>query len=135
MKTQLDLSDIITSSEFRQQIEIIRDSGGRWYQGKYIKSSETIYTTGVVSGTNEREIETLPEGDRGSETKEIHTIIPVYTARGGSVGREADIVVWNGEKYKVVKVQNSGDYGYWRAVISKIDTEDFGLEEDENDII
>ena len=135
MKTQLDLSDIITSPEFRQQIEIIRDTGGRWYQGKYEKTSEILFTMGVVSATNEREIEMLPEGDRGTETKDIHTIIPVYTARGGSTGRAADIVVWNGERYKVVKVQNSGDYGYWKAVISKIGTEDFGVEEDEYDNI
>lgn len=124
MKTQLDLSDIVTSPEFRQTIEIIRDFGGSWYQGKYTKSTQTLYTTGVVSATNEREIDMIPEGDRGTETKEIHTIIPVYTSRGGSNGLDADIVVWNGERYKVVKVQNSGDYGYWKAVISKINTED-----------
>lgn len=124
MKTQLDLSDIVTSPEFRQTIEIIRDQGGEWFKGKYTRTSTTIYTTGVVSATNDREIDMIPEGDRGSETKDVHTIIPLYTARGGSIGREADIIVWNGEHYKVVKVQNSGDYGYWKATISKIDTAD-----------
>lgn len=130
MKTQLDLSDIVTSPEFRQTIEIVRDAGGSWYQGSYTKTTETIYTQGVVSATNEREIEMLPEGDRGSETKEVHTIIPLYTARGGSIGRDADMIIWNGEQYKVIKVQNSGDYGYWRAVISKVGTEDYSLEEE-----
>lgn len=124
MKTQLDLSDIVTSPEFRQTIEIIRDTGGSWFQGKYTKTNQTIFTTGVVSATNEREIDMIPEGDRGTEMKEIHTIIPVYTARGGSIGLDADIVVWNGERYKVTKVQNSGDYGYWKATISKINTDD-----------
>lgn len=130
MKTQLDLSDIVTSPEFRQTIEIIRDSGGQWYKGIYSKTTETIYTTGVISATNEREIEMIPEGDRGSETKEVHTIIPLYTARGGTIGLDADVIVWNGERYKVVKVQNSGDYGYWKATISKIDTEDAIQNED-----
>ena len=128
MKTQLDLSDIVTSPEFRQTITIVRDMGGDWFQGEYKKTTQTFTTLGVVSATNEREIQMLPEGDRGSETKEVHTIIPLFTARGGSIGRDADVIVWNDENYKVVKVQNSGDYGYWRAVISKIGTEDAGLE-------
>ena len=123
-KTRLDLSDIVQSPEWIQTIEIIRDVGGTWYKGEYTKEPEIIITTGVVSATDERDISFIPEGDRDSETKTIHTTIPVYTTRNGAngIGFDADIVVWNSEKYKVIRVQNSGDYGYWRAIISLINT-------------
>lgn len=121
-KTRLDVSDIVQSPEWIQIIEIIRDEGGSWFQGKYTKSPVIITTTGVVSATDDRDIQFLPEGDRESELKTIHTTIPLYTTRGGSIGYEADKVVWNGETYKVIKVQNSGDYGYWKAIVSLINS-------------
>lgn len=140
MKTQLDLSSIVVAPEYRQKITIIRDKGGEWFQGVYQKITETIETMGVISGTDERVTDMIPEGDRISEEKYIHTIIPIYAARSYKVksgeieSLAADVVVWNGEKYKVVKVQNSGDYGYWRAVISKIGTADVQQEDLEGSI-
>lgn len=126
-KTRLDVSDIVQSPEFIQTITIIRDAGGFWFQGQYTKAPQLIETTGVVSATDEREIQFIPEGDRESEVKTIHVTIPVYTTRNGSEGYEADRVYWNDEIYKVVRVQNSGDYGYWRAIISLIDTDEDDL--------
>lgn len=130
MKTQIDLSSIIVAPEYRQKITIIRDMGGKWYQGRYQHDLEKIETMGVISGTDERDTEMIPEGDRISEEKYIHTIIPIYPARsykaksGDIEGLEADVIIWNDERYKVLKVQNSGDYGYWRGVISKVGTSD-----------
>lgn len=137
MKTQIDLSSIVVAPEYRQKITIIRDKGGEWYQGSYQKITETIITMGVISGTDERVTDMIPEGDRISEEKYIHTIIPIYTTRSFKVKSgdiqsfDADIVIWNGEKYKVTKVQDSGDYGYWRGVISKIGTADVQPEVEE----
>ena len=127
-KTRLDVSDIVQSPEWIQTIEIIRDTGGSWYQGVYTKVPQKIITTGVVSATDERDIQFIPEGDRASETKTIHVTIPVYTTRDGPIGYDADKVSWNDELYKVIRVQNSGDYGYWKAIISLIDSRQVELE-------
>ena len=123
MRTQLDLSDIVQSPEFSQQIKITRSRSGVWFQGKYTDLKKTIVTTGVISATDERDINMIPEGDRVQEMKTIHAIIPLYTTRTGKNQSASDVIEVNGEEYKVIRVTNAGDYGYWRAIIGKIGTE------------
>ena len=123
MRTQIDLSDIVQSPEFSQQIKITRSRSGVWFQGKYTDLKKTIVTTGVISATDERDINMIPEGDRVQEMKTIHAIIPLYTTRTGKNQSTSDVIEVNGEEYKVIRVTNAGDYGYWRAIIGKIGTE------------
>ena len=122
MKTQLDLSDIVQSPEFSQPISISRGGNGTWFKGKFTASFLNITTFGVISATDERDLRMIPEGDRVEEMKTIHTIIPVYATKSGQKSVKSDIITYNDEKYKVIKVMNAGDYGYWKAIIGKVGT-------------
>lgn len=124
-RTLLDLSDVVQSREYTQMITIIRHTGGEWIEGDYIEKEEELTIRGVVSAADAKEINMIPEGDRTSETKVIHSVSRIYTTRLGtrenSESGTSDIIIWNGNKYKVMSVQDTSDYGYWRATIVKIE--------------
>ena len=73
-KVWLNLSDIVASPEFSQQIEIERHQNGRFVKGRYQEDVKKIKMMAVVSATDEKRLEMIPEGDRNDTTKRIHTV-------------------------------------------------------------
>ena len=111
-KTQLDLSDIVASPEFSQQITVLRHINGRIIKGRYTDDIKEFVALAVVSATDEKDITMIPEGDRSSESKTFHTTVKLLTARdseGNDGNGIADIVLYNGKQWKIETTVNSGD--------------------------
>jgi hypothetical protein len=106
----LDVSDVLSDPDFadstlvcRRQTQTVSNSG--------IASNTltTIPFTGVVTSDAGDVLERLAAGAyiRGSIT--IHTS---FALRDGSIGGDADIVIWQGRQYTVTDVN---DYTSWGA--------------------
>lgn len=124
MRTMVDMSDVVLSPEFTQNITVIRSKDGEWIEGDFVASEETLTIRAVVSASDAKEVTMIPEGDRFSEIKVIHTHEKIYTTRNADDDFGAginDIVIWNNSRYKVAAVEDASDYGFYRSVIIRID--------------
>lgn len=122
-KVWLNLSDIVASPEFSQQIEIERHQNGRFVKGRYQEDVKKIKMMAVVSATDEKRLEMIPEGDRNDTTKTIHTVDRIYmtqSEKSKGENKTSDIVLYNGDRYKVIAVIDADDYGFTESIISKI---------------
>ena len=122
-KVWLNLSDIVASPEFSQQIEIERHQNGRFVKGRYQEDVKKIKMMAVVSATDEKRLEMIPEGDRNDTTKTIHTVDRIYmtqSEKSRGENKTSDVVLYNGDRYKVIAVIDADDYGFTESIISKI---------------
>lgn len=122
-KVWLNLSDIVASPEFSQQIEIERHQNGRFVKGRYQEDVKKIKMMAVVSATDEKRLEMIPEGDRNDTTKTIHTVDRIYmtqSEKSKGENKTSDVVLYNGDRYKVIAVIDADDYGFTESIISKI---------------
>lgn len=122
-KVWLNVADIVASPEFTQTITIKRHSNGRFVKGRFEQDEKTIKIKAVVSVSDEKTLSMIPEGDRNETTKTVHSLEKIYmTSSEASKGenRTSDIVIYNGDEYKVIAILDADDYGFTKAVISKI---------------
>ncbi len=123
-KTWLNVSEIVTSPEFSQTIQIKRHSNGRFINGRYIEDEEILTVSNcVVSAADEKTLNMVPEGDRNETMKSVYSIEKIYlTANKNktSDNRTSDIILYNGDEYNVIAIVDADDYGYTKAIISKI---------------
>lgn len=93
-------------SLFRQTITVYRKSGGyRDANDRWVEGSETPITHSrtSVQPTTARDLQFLPEGERVDGALRIFDADPLYTV-DETTGTEADIVEYNGNRYRVVTV-------------------------------
>jgi ATP-dependent Clp protease adapter protein ClpS len=122
-KVWLNLADIVASPEFTQQIIIKRHFNGRYVNGRFEQDEKEIKINAVVSASDEKTLSMVPEGDRNETIKSVHSLEKIYmTSSEVSKGenRTSDIIIYNGDEYKVIAVMDADDYGFTKAVISKI---------------
>lgn len=118
-KTQLDLSDIVSSPEFSQLVEVTRHVNGKILKGRYVDEVKVMTVLAVVSATDVKDISMIPEGDRSRESKTFHTSVKLLTSRDND-NKEgtgiADVVLYDNEQWKIEATVNSGDYGYYKSI-------------------
>lgn len=112
----LDVSEVLLSPEFMQDVEVLRKANGRWEIGKFVQDEFSFTTDALVCIVSDKEINMIPEADRVSESRSFHTLDKIYLTESTDE-REAtsDIIVWKGEKYKIVSQADNSDYGYYKS--------------------
>ena len=117
----LNLSDIVASPEFQQTITVIRHYNGKYIKGRYEEEEKEFEINAVVSASDEKSLEMLPEGDRVSLNKTVHTTEKLYLSDNKNARRDetriSDIIKYNGDYYKVLAILDADDYGFTKAVI------------------
>lgn len=122
-RTWLNVSDIVASPEFTQTITVKRHGNGRFVNGRYKQDTFEFNIQAVVSATDEQTLQMVPEGDRADFTKTIHTLERIYMTDYNpalNINRVSDTILYNGDEFKVVAVLDADDYGFTKAVISKL---------------
>ena len=76
--------------------------GGRWKEGV----AETIEIEANVQPATMQTLLTLPESERTKQAIRVFSVEEIRTAREGENGWQADIVEWNNDTYRVMKVEN-----------------------------
>lgn len=76
--------------------------GGRWKEGV----AETIEIEANVQPATMQTLLTLPESERTKQAIRVFSVEEIRTAREGEDGWQADIIEWNNDTYRVMKVEN-----------------------------
>ena len=76
--------------------------GGRWKEG----AAETIEIEANVQPATMQTLLTLPESERTKQAIRVFSVEEIRTAREGEDGWQADIIEWNNDTYRVMKVEN-----------------------------
>lgn len=119
----MNLSFVTNSPALGQSFTVLRSQGGAFVLGKWTEPApQTLNYFGVISIADARTVEALPEADRVHEMIVINCEQPLYLTRatGSTAPATSDQVVYQGEKYRVMKVHNYAQRGYWWALASRM---------------
>ena len=115
----MDLS-FATNDPLVAEAFTVQRSQGSWGAGAWNDKFTSLGYYGIISIATAREIEALPEADRVHEAITINCEQPLYVTRiageGTSGPGTSDLIVWNGDQYRVVRVENYQSRGMWYAI-------------------
>ena len=116
----INLSEVVNDPDFAQDFSIQRSSGGSWQAGKWITAIINVPGYGVIQPATPEELEQVPEGDRVKGALSFHSEQPLYethtTAPNDQFAGTSDMVTWQGQKYRFVKLFPWEDFGYYKAI-------------------
>lgn len=120
-------ADLCIDPDFAQSFTIYR-SNGQWKAGVWVESvtPTEVPAVGTIYPSTDKEIQQVPEGDRvtGMVTfitnqilYETHTSIAYPAAANAGI---SDQILWHGDKYKIVKLLDWSDWGFYAAVGTRL---------------
>lgn len=121
----LNLSRVVSNPKFAQGFIIQRSEGGDWNDdGTWGDVSVDIDFYGIIQPATAKELLQVPEGDRVKEVKSFHSVNEMFLSRvngqdTSDVGYNAaisDYAMWQGQKYRLAKRYEWGDFGYYKAL-------------------
>ena len=117
----IDMSEIVNDPDFCIAFTITRDPGSYMGRGGYQEQPpQTISTYGIITPSDAETIMFLPEGDRITETITVTTTTPLLLGQEGPPRTIADIINWNGQQYKVVKLLQWEPFGFYKALAQRM---------------
>ena len=116
----LDVSDAILSGDLAESFTVQRSTGGSFQLGGWQSTTTEIQMSGVVSPAGPKQLMQVPEGDRALGAVVFHTKPQLYVTHNDSQPGLSDIIIWQGESYRLHNVSPYGPRGYWRAVGTRI---------------
>lgn len=119
MSGLLNLEEIVVDPDIAQTFTILR-SAGVYVNGTWVSEITSIQAYGTVSVAEEGEVDMTAEGDVIRGARVFHTNVPILKTQE-NVG-SSDILVWRGQQYRVLRVADYQDYGYYRAIAVRLST-------------
>ena len=105
-----DVTELLTDPDLGAQEFPLRRRTGKWQGGRMlVDQDETITAIGVIQPTSSEMLQFFPEGERRNG---MITIFTQTILRESDDKKTSDDVTWQGETYKVVRVDRWDDYGY-----------------------
>lgn len=115
------LSDIANDPDLGQEIVILR-SNGFFGAGGWRDNVTQIPEYGVVVVADDETLAQVPEGDRVAGSMQLIAPCPIYETKAVRSGL-SDKIVWNGSTYRVQRVAPWKDFGYWAAILVRMEGE------------
>jgi len=85
-------------------VTLVRKSKGEYVDGNWVEGVETeVPIEANVQPVQFKELMQFPESDRTKEWIKLYSVEQIRTANEAPDGWEADEVVWDGYRYKVMK--------------------------------
>jgi len=107
-------------------ITVYRKGKDSVVKGRPVPAVETSFVVEAnVQPFNYRDLMVLPESDRTKEWIKVYVATSeiLRTARQGSDGYDADEVLWNGERFKVMRLQSyaMGVLDHVKAICARVE--------------
>lgn len=116
----INLALIVSDPDFAQPLIITRSSGGSWQLGNWVDATQQVNWFGIVQPATPEELEQVPEGDRVKGAMSFHSEQVIYeTHTNGPTDSNAgisDLITWQNQTYRIVKVFPWEDFGYYKAI-------------------
>jgi hypothetical protein len=116
----LDMSVVLCNPDLCQPFTAQR-STGQFGLGGFVSSAAAVSLYGAVQAADAKTIEQIPEGDRKTGARVFWSVSPMYETRDGETVGVSDILVHKGHNYRVVKVWDWSDNGYYKAYATRMD--------------
>lgn len=114
------LDDVVTDPDLAEYYTVERSTDGAFVPGGYSDTKTTLQMYGVVSRDVSRELEQVPEGDRVKALRAFWSTQEIFLTNANGI---SDILVWQGEHFRVVHVSNYSNRRYWKAVAARMEGE------------
>lgn len=112
-----DVTALLVDPELGAQQFKVKRRTVKWQGGRALPDEEKVITaTGIIQPPQPHELSFFPEGERRKGQIVIYTKTTLYLTEGETV---SDDVTWQGEQYKVVRVDEWLDYGFCVAYAQK----------------
>lgn len=112
----MELSEVVNDPDLAESFSILRSTVGTFVAGGWVNNIQTVPAYGVVTPATAKEMKMVPEGDEVHEAFMFYSVTPMYDTRTNPDNENADILVWNGENYRVIKVWNYMQRGFFSAM-------------------
>jgi hypothetical protein len=111
------LSDVPSEFAVPGGIIIKRDTAGTWSNGRYTQGTRSTIADVVASfqPLRGKEIEMLPEGDRGKRSGKLYTATEIR-AEDRTAQLMADQIIYDGDTWEVRSVEKHTYGGYYKAI-------------------
>lgn len=111
----IEVGDIVTDPDFAQVLTVRRASGS-WVKGQWVDDTPTEFdATGSWQRVSARELVKLDMGEIKQEVRKFLTPTEIKVSENNDL--QSDRIVWTYKnvRYKVIRVDDNSDYGYYRA--------------------
>ena len=90
--------------------------------GASVPSVQTLPASGCIHPGTPEQLQLLPEEDRHEEFIAVYTDFTLSTGEngGGATYTGADRILWNGATWRVVKVRDWAQFGYYQGLAVKV---------------
>lgn len=112
-----DITELLVDPDLGAQEFTVRRRKGKWHGGRMEVSEDLSLTAiGIIQPPSSEELRFFPEGERREGMIAIYTQTMLHLTEGEEI---ADDVTWQGEPYKIIRVDRWDDYGYCVAYAQK----------------
>ena len=105
-------------------LTLIRSAAGSYVDGEWVEGTETNVSIEVnIQPLKEAELLLLPEADRGKQWWKMYSASEIRMDKQGTSGWSADEFIYQGDRYKVMKVENyaMGTLNHYRALAARME--------------
>ena len=109
----IDLSELTFDPDFCTTFTVEKHSI-TWEKGIATPTSSSIKVTGIVAPASPKDVEMLELTDRKHGVKTFYTNETELEV--SDTQRISDIIIWKGNRYKLLHVFDYSANGYWKAI-------------------
>jgi len=111
----IDVSEAL-DEDTAETVTVERIDGGQYVDGIYQPGVPTTFTTLCsVQQPSAIELERLPQGERDKDLRLFVSAKPLLTT-GDRGGQEADVVIYQGNRYTIIHSADWSVYGHTTAI-------------------
>ena len=113
MALEPDVTDLLYDPDLGAQVFQIKRRTVSWQGGRTSAATEEmISATGIIQPPSPEALQFFPEGERRNGMIVIYTTTMMYLSDGQQI---SDVVTWQGENYRIIRVDRWDDYGFCTA--------------------
>lgn len=115
----MDLSDVVSDPDLAEPYVIRRITGSFQAGGWQANAPQDIAAYGVVSVAKAKDLDAIPEADKIEEAMVFHSTQEMFVT-SEATNQTSDLLVWQGDTYRVYSVANYSNRNYWKALAARI---------------
>lgn len=116
----INLAEVLSDPDLCSPFQIIQQYGAFAAGGWQVQQALTINAYGAVRNTSGRELTINPEFDWVTEVLSFRSATEIYVTHEDYPNRISDILVYQGNQFRVLKVQNYTDQGFSLAYAARL---------------
>jgi hypothetical protein len=111
----IDVSEIINDPDFAQDFIVTRSSGAFGIGGWIEKPADILELSGPILVASAKELNQVDEADRVQGAMVFYCTCEIFETHNTRQPGTSDLIKWRGDDFRIAKVWQWTDYGYYKA--------------------